>query len=104
MLEIVIQPEASQVLRCVIGEQQVQIATRQKRQGLFVDIAINGENIVTSVIALNEVPIICREYLGFKGNFYFIDTLGSENPEYSGLGDRFNLIYLEEEEYALVRQ
>jgi hypothetical protein len=32
----------------------------------------------------------------------FIDSQGSADPSYDGLGDRFALVYLTAEEYALI--
>ena len=97
--------EPSQIVKTVLsGQYQVQILIQQKRQGLFVDVNLDGVDIVTSVIALNETPIISREYLGFPGNLLFIDLNGKDDPVYNQFNDRFNLIYLDAEEYELVRK
>lgn len=67
-----------------------------------MDINVDGEDIATAVIALDAVPLVCREYAGFIGNLLFIDTQGSSDPSYDGLGGRFALVYLTAEEYALL--
>jgi hypothetical protein len=51
-------------------------------------------------LALNGVKLVCRDYLGFQGNIVFIDTQGTKNPEYSGLGTRYELIYMAPGEYV----
>jgi hypothetical protein len=102
MQNIPIQPIPSQLVKVVLGGQNVQIFIYQKDQGLFVDINSDGVDIVVGVIARDAVPIICREYMGFIGNILFVDTQGSSDPTYSGLGSRFSLVYLTADEYGLI--
>jgi hypothetical protein len=102
MQEIPIQPVPSQITKVVLGAQNCQILIYQKPQGMFVDINVNGADVVTGVIARDAVPLVCREYMGFIGNLLFIDTQGSDDPSYDGLGSRFDLVYLTAEEYALI--
>lgn len=70
---------------------------------MFVDINVNGVDVVTGVIARDVVPLVCREYAGFSGNLVFIDTQGNGDPVYDGLGSRYSLVYLTAEEYALIQ-
>ena len=100
MIQIPVQAVPSQILVINLNNQSVQIAIYQKPRGLFVDINSNGVDIVTAVLALNGVKLVCRDYLGFQGNIVFIDTQGTKNPEYSGLGTRYELIYMAPGEYV----
>lgn len=102
MQNIPIQPIPSQLVKVVLGAQNVQIFIYQKDQGLFIDINSDGVDVVVGVIARDAVPIICREYMGFIGNIIFVDTQGSSDPTYSGLGSRFSLVYLTADEYGLI--
>lgn len=102
MQNIPIQPIPSQLVKVLLGGQNVQIFIYQKDQGLFVDINSDGVDIVVGVIARDAVPIICREYMGFIGNIIFIDTQGNSDPAYTGLGSRFSLVYLTADEYGLI--
>lgn len=102
MQEIPIQPTASQLTRCVLNGQNVQLLIYQKPQGLFVDVNSNDVEIVSGIIAQNGNPIICRNYAGFNGNLFFIDSQGAADPEYTGLGDRYKLLYLDDAEYAAI--
>jgi hypothetical protein len=102
MQSVPLQPIPSQSTKVVLGGQNCQLLINQKPQGIFVDINADGVDIVTSVIARDAVPLVCREYTGFAGNLLFIDTQGSDDPFYAGLGDRFSLVYLTAEEYALI--
>lgn len=102
MQTVPLQPVPSQSTKVVLGGQNCQLFIYQKPQGLFVDVNADGVDIVTGVIALDAVPIICREYAGFVGNLLFIDTQGGADPSYEGLGDRWSLVYLTAEENALI--
>ena len=101
MLQIPLQAVPSQQLQVVLAGQNVQIAIYQKQaQGLFVDINVNGLDIVTAVIAEDCNPLNPRGYEPFVGNLLFTDTQGSSDPDYTGLGARFQLVYLTAAEYA----
>jgi hypothetical protein len=102
MQQIPLQPVPSQATKVVLGGQNCQLSIYQKPQGVFVDINADGVDIVVGVIARDAVPLVCREYTGFIGNLLFIDTQGSSDPTYSGMGSRFSLVYLTAEENALI--
>lgn len=93
MQQIPIQAVPSQILQTVLGGQNCQIAIYEKDQGVFVDLNSNGTDISVAVIARNAVPLTWN-YSGFVGNLIFIDTQGKSDPTYTGLGSRFQLIYL----------
>ena len=102
MQSVPLQPVPSQSTKVVLGGKNCQILVYQKPQGVFVDINADGSDIVTGVIARDAVPLVCRHYVGFSGNLLFIDSQGSADPSYEGLGDRWTLVYLTAEEYALI--
>ena len=102
MLTIPTTATPSQNIQTNVGGQSVVINLYQKDKGLFADIVSNNVTIVSSVICLDAVPLIAADYMGFDGNLMFVDTQGSSNPDYTGLGDRFQLVYLTADEYAVV--
>ena len=93
MLQIPLQPIPSQFVKVVLGGQNFQILLQQKEQGLFVDVNVNGVDIVTSVIARDNDDILCRKYVGVAGSLRFLDLQGSTDPFYTGLNSRYVLIY-----------
>ena len=102
MQTVPLQPVPSQSTKVVLGGQNCQILVYQKPQGVFVDINADGVDISVGTIARDAVPLVSREYAGFSGNLLFIDSQGSADPSYDGLGDCFALVYLTAEEYALI--
>lgn len=92
--EIALNAVPSQYVKVVLGDQNVQILLQQKPQGIFVDVNVDGVDVSTSVLALNNTPLIARPYLGITGNLLLVDTAGTDDPDYTGLGDRFRLVYV----------
>lgn len=102
MLEIPIKNEPNQNLSVILDGQDCQLGIYKRGNNLYMDVNSNGIDIVSTVIARNLVPIVCIPYTGFKGNLIFIDTKENNDPEYNSLGDRYKLIYLNQDEYAII--
>jgi len=60
-----------------------------------MDVLLNNVTICAGVQCYNNNKIVREAYSGLIGDFMFTDTQGSDDPVYTGLGDRFKLIYLE---------
>lgn len=102
MQQIPLQPVNSQQLQIVLNGQNCQIAVYSKSTGLYVDLQSNGVDISTGVIAHNLIPLVPTVYFGFLGNLIFVDTQGTSDPVYTGLGARYQLLYLTAADYASV--
>jgi len=85
----------SQTLNVLLGGQNCTIKVYQKSAGVYVDLSINNAPVILGVIALNEVRIVRYAYRGFIGDLAFMDKQGSSDPDYTGFGTRFVLMYLE---------
>ncbi len=92
---IPLQPVPSQLVTVNLNDQNCQIKVFQKSTGLFLDLSINDVPIISGVIGQYRNRIVRDGYLGFLGDLCFNDTQGTSDPDYTGLGDRFQLIYLE---------
>jgi hypothetical protein len=90
-IPLVITP--SQTLSVTLNNQAVRLKIYQKRFGLFVDVLVNDALVVGGVIARNRTKIVRDAYLGLAGDFYFYDTHGASDPDFSQLGTRFKLYY-----------
>lgn len=83
----------SQTLTTNLAGQLCQINIYQKFYGLFVDLYVNNTLVIGGVIAQNLNRIVRSTYLGFMGDLAFNDTQGTDDPNYTGLGTRWQLIY-----------
>lgn len=91
----------SQILSVTLGNQSTQITVYTLRSGLYIDIVNAGAPVVTCRICRNLQYILEDAlYQGYQGDFIFVDTQGDTDPEYSGLGSRYLLVYLSQDEFA----
>lgn len=100
-LQIPLSPVASQRVSVVLANQNVQLNVFQKADCMYVDVAIDGDSIVRTKAARNRSRLLlATSYRGFVGDLVFVDTLGDEQPFYTGLGSRWFLLYLTAAEIA----
>lgn len=100
MQEIPLRPLPNQALQVQLAEQAIALNIYQTAYGLFVDVYKDNALVIAGVIAQNLNRIVRDPYLGLIGDFTFFDTQAiagesGDDPVYTGLGDRFRLIYLE---------
>jgi len=104
MQTIPIQAVANQIVKVVLDGQNCQILIAQRNEDIFVDVNVNGVDLVCNAIARDSVPLVCREYAGFSGQLMFIDSSAADDPQFSGFGSRWFLVYLSESENELIQQ
>lgn len=85
----------SQTLSVRLAGQACRLHVYQKTTGLYVDLYVNDALLIGGVVARNGVRIVRDAYLGFVGDLAFADTQGNEDPDYTGLGSRWVLAYVE---------
>lgn len=90
-----LQPIPNQMLQIQLGGQSCGLNVYQTNYGLFMDVYINATLIIAGVLCENLNRIVRSSYLGFQGDFIFIDAQGTDDPVYTGLGSQFALAYLE---------
>lgn len=100
MQNIPLQAVPSQTVGAVLGSQNCTINVYQKVYGLFIDLLVNGSLVIGGVVCENANRIVRSAYLGFDGDLIFYDTQGSTDPDYTGLGSRFQLAYLTADDLA----
>jgi hypothetical protein len=83
----------SQNFTILLGTQNCALNIYQLSTGLYCDIVADQNTIVTAMICLNLVGLVREAYLGFSGQLFFYDTEGTDDPYYTGLGSRFQLVY-----------
>jgi hypothetical protein len=62
---------------------------------VYLDLYVDNLLVIGGCLCLNLVRIVRDSYFGFVGDLLFFDTQGSDDPVASGLGARFQLVYLE---------
>lgn len=84
-----------------LGGQSCQITLVQLGTGLYLDLFVEGKAILQGRLCHDRTLLIRRPYLRirFKGaDLSFYDTLGTDDPRFEGLGERWVLGYLPAEE------
>lgn len=95
MLRVPLQAVPIQTLAVTLARQAVQIAVRQNGDNVYFDLINAGEYVVrTRIVRDRQRLLLDARYHGFVGDFVFVDTQGTDDPVYTGLGARFVLIYL----------
>lgn len=94
----------SQAVKTVLDNRIVELDIYQLRYGLFMNVIVNGTLEIGAVLCENLNRIVRDAYLneevGFAGDFVFQDTQGSTDPIFTGLGARYQLLYLTADELA----
>lgn len=83
---IPLNPVPSQTISVSLGGQSCRINVYQKVSGLYLDLFVNGQQIIGGRICENLNRIVRSIYLGFTGDLAFLDQEGSEDPDYTGFG------------------
>lgn len=99
---IPLSPIPSQSVAASLGGQSCRIKVYQKLYGLFCDVLVNEQLVIGGVICHNLCLIVRSAYLGFVGDLTFIDNQALNDPDYTGLGSRFSLAYLDPADVAVV--
>ncbi len=94
MLYIPLQAVPNQQLSVVLNNQNCQINVYQKFYGVMLDLLVSNTLIIGGCLCQNLNRLVRNAYLGFQGDLGFWDTQGSLNPYYTGLGARYQLVYL----------
>lgn len=90
---IPLQAVADQTVQAYLGGQNCSIRIYQRTTGLFCDFTLNNVLVFTGVQCFNMNKLVRNAYYRFTGDIYFSDTDATDDPNYSGLGTRFVLLY-----------
>ncbi len=85
----------NQTVNFSAGGQSCTINLRQTTQnGMYFTLYVGGTLIIGGVLCENLNLLVRSLYLGFAGDFCFLDLQGSSDPSSPGLGTRYVLCYL----------
>ena len=95
---------ANQSFQIILGDQDCsfRLYTRPERAGgplrLYMDLYVGEATIFYGALCKDGVLLPLSDYMPFEGGLLFVDLEGSDDPEYTGLGTRWSLLYLTQEE------
>lgn len=92
-LQIPLRPLPSQELSIVLNNQNCAISVYTRGSHLYFDLVKDNKNVTTGIICLNQNKLVPYKYMGFEGQLFFIDSQGTNDPTFDGLGTRFILLY-----------
>lgn len=92
-ITIPLSPHPNQSFDVALNGQYCTITLLHRTTGLFFGLAVNGKKIADCVHCQHNQPMIYQDYRGFIGSIRFIDTQGTSNPTWDGLGTRYELRY-----------
>lgn len=98
MITISLDAVKEQVVNVTLNSQQCAIRLVQRESGIYMDLAVSGLPLIQGVPCWYANKMVRYKYLGFSGDLVFLDEAGESDPEYTGLGGRFNLYYMTEDE------
>lgn len=84
----------AQTLSVTLGTQRCIISLYQKSTGLYFDLSVAGAPVVAGMVCRNRTNLVRASYAAFSGDLAIIDTTGNDDPDYTGLGTRFQLVYV----------
>lgn len=95
MLLVPLSAVPSQTLFITLGGQSCAISLRSNGGDLYLNLLVSNAPIMVGKVCRNRQRLLVGlDYRGFVGDFVFVDSQGDEQPDYTGLGDRWNLYYL----------
>lgn len=85
--------DAAQQFQIVLDGQNCTISVYQKDETVYMDLFVNETPIFLGISCLDRVGIKLSDYMDFKGQLWFEDKNGTQNPQYTGFGERYLLYY-----------
>lgn len=95
---------ANQSFQLILGDQDCsfRLYTRPERAGgslrLYMDLYVNEQPVFYGALCKDGVLLPLADYMAFEGGLLFTDLEGDADPEYTGLGTRWSLLYLTQDE------
>ena len=94
----------SQTLGITLDGQSCGISLYQRNDGnTYMDLTLAGTPIATTdILRYATRALQDRQYTGFLGDFTLVDTHGTSDPSYAGLGAQFQMVYLRSKALARI--
>lgn len=83
----------AQTVTVQLGNLNCRITVYQKRTGLYLDLFVNDRGILLGALCRDRVFLLRGIDPAFVGDIFFADTQGLEDPDWTGLAGRFQLLW-----------
>lgn len=98
VIEVPLSPTPGQRLQIVLDDQNVTLTLRQKGARMYIDLDVGVTRVMRGAICCDRTNVKQYKTMPFRGGLFFVDTEGREAPQFEGLGTRWFLMYLSEDE------
>lgn len=98
MLEIPLRAVPGQMMLVVLGGQSCYLKILHRRGRMYCGLTIEREPVFDGMLVRDRLPLKQSRCQKFAGNLVFIDLEGDSDPQWEGLGTRYRLVYLSEDE------
>lgn len=92
-VSIPIAATANQSFSCRLDGKNAQITLTTTQHGLFADVVYDGTAVALGRLCLDRVDINPNRYLGLPQFLGFVDLQGTQDPDFTGFGTRYLLVY-----------
>ena len=86
---------AYQSLSVPLSGHVIRLVLQQRGTGLFASLWCDGAACLLGVLCQDRTWLVRKACYGLPGDFAFVDTEGTDDPNYTGLAGRFVLVYEE---------
>ncbi|QCE34702.1 hypothetical protein FAI40_04680 [Acetobacteraceae bacterium] len=90
---IPLSPLPNQIFTLQLQNHLLKLHLYQRTYGLFLDLWIDNVLTLAGRLCLNNTFLLQDKAAPLNGDFIFIDSEGSEDPDYTELGSRFKLYF-----------
>jgi len=85
---------ANQTLTVTLGGQLCKITIIQRNGLVYLSLTANNTPVIDTRMCRDRTKLVRGAHLGFSGDLAFVDTQGASDPDYTGFGTRYQLVYL----------
>lgn len=96
-MEIPLSAVPFQTVNAVVNGQNYQIAVRQNGAFVYTSLLVDGETVTNNVQAVAHGRLIPFAQTIAQTMLYWLDTQGCDRPQYQGLGERWKIIFENDE-------
>lgn len=97
MMEIPLSAVPFQTVSAVVNGQNYQLTVRQNGAFVYTSLLVDGEAVTNNVQAVAQGRLIPFAQTIAQTMLYWLDTQGYDRPQYQGLGERWKIIFENDE-------